>query len=297
MTTILRAKPLVSSRIHSLKAKVADLKQMGITPKMRVILVGDNTASLSYVGRKEKLCQKVGCEFELLRLPEDVERETFLLKVNEANQDPDITGCFVQLPVPQQLKDIDVTRLIAPEKDVDGFGTASIVDIYKGSDPLFVPCTPKGILQLLDHHNIEVAGKSVVVLGRSLIVGKPMALLLQNRNATVTMCHSQTANLRQYTRQADIIISAVGKPKFLDKSYFNSELNQIVVDVGICRDSEGNLCGDVDFGEVSPLVAAITPVPGGVGPLTVLSLIENLILASELKSNGNKENFNKEIKR
>lgn len=254
-----------------------------MAPFMKVILVGENPASQIYVSRKQELCRKVGCDFKLVHLPADVEKSRFLDEVQKMNEDEKVTGCFVQLPVPNQLKDIDVTALIAPEKDVDGFGAPSIVAMYKGKDPQFAPCTPKGILALLKHYQIPVAGKSITVIGRSLIVGKPLSLMLQNRGATVTMCHSLTENLEIHTKTSDIIISAVGQAKFLDQKYFRDDQSQVVIDVGMCRDQDNLLCGDVDFENVKKQVNAITPVPGGVGPLTVLSLIENLIIATEHK--------------
>lgn len=284
MTTILRARPVVSLRIQKLKERAAALKSAGKAPKMRVILVGNNPASLVYIDRKRRLCGEVGCEFELIELGEDISREDFLRHVDEMNNDKTVTGCFVQLPVPSQLKDIDVTALIAPEKDIDGFGQASIVEMYKGKDALFTPCTPKGILSLLEHYQVEVSGKNVAVIGRSLIVGKPMSLLLQNRGATVSMCHSLTRNLEFFTQNADIVVSAVGKARFLGRKHFRKDQSQTIIDVGMSRDAQGKLCGDVDFAEVKNLVKGITPVPGGVGPLTVLSLVENLILATERQS-------------
>lgn len=289
MTTILRAKPILTARLQDLSDRVTKLKAKGIVPRMRVVLVGDNPASLVYVGHKKKLCKSVGCEFDLVKLPEAVGREEFLNEIQTMNQDDTITGCFVQLPVPPQLSDIDVTALIAPEKDMDGFGAASIVDLYKGRDPLFTPCTPKGILEMLKFYDIPISGKSVAVIGRSLIVGKPISLLLQSRGATVSMCHSLTKDLSFYTKNADIVISAVGRPRFLRKENFRTDQSQVVIDVGICKDQNQALCGDVDFEAVKERVKAITPVPGGVGPLTVLSLIDNLVLASEHKASSPKK--------
>ncbi|MCO4755226.1 MAG: bifunctional 5,10-methylenetetrahydrofolate dehydrogenase/5,10-methenyltetrahydrofolate cyclohydrolase [Bacteriovoracaceae bacterium] len=286
MTTILSAQPIVGPKTAILKEKAQRLKALGIIPKMRVIIVGENPASLVYVNIKEKTCKKIGCDFELLRLPEDVTRELFLSEVQKMNEDPSVHGCFVQLPVPPQLRDIDVTSLIAAQKDIDGFGVQSIVDMYKGKDPFFMPCTPKGILELIKNNDIELSGKNVTVIGRSLIVGKPISLLLQNRGATVTMCHSQTKNLEEHTRNSDIIISAVGSPKFLKQTHFKDNKSQVLIDVGISRDQSGMLAGDIDFEKVKDQVKAITPVPGGIGPLTVISLMENLINAAEKISKG-----------
>lgn len=281
MTKLLLAKPVVEENISRLNKKSLELSQAGLTPKMRVILVGDSAASLIYIRNKKKLCSRIGANFELLELPSDTSKETFLNEIDKMNSDDTVTGCFVQLPVPSHLQDIDVTNLINPLKDVDGFHGKSIIDIYKAkTKDTFVPCTPKGIMTLFDHYDIELEGKHIVIIGRSLIVGKPLSLLLTNKNATVTLCHSKTKDIQKFTQQADIIISAVGKSKFLNLSYLNKSSTQVIIDVGMNRDAEGKTCGDVDFNNVKDHVAAITPVPGGVGPLTVLSLIENLIIAT-----------------
>lgn len=281
MAKLLLAKDVVENKIPQLNNKCLELSKQGLTPKMRVILVGDSPASLLYIRNKKRLCEKVGADFELVELAKDISKPDFLDEINKMNNDDSITGCFVQLPVPKHLQDIDVTNLINPNKDVDGFHADSIVHIYKDSNEGFVPCTPKGIMGLCEHYNIELSGKHVVVIGRSLIVGKPVSLLLTNKDATVTLCHSRTSDLAHFTKQADIIISAVGRARFLDESFINENKQQIVIDVGINKDENNKTCGDVDFDSVESKVSAITPVPGGVGPLTVLSLIENLILATE----------------
>jgi methylenetetrahydrofolate dehydrogenase (NADP+) / methenyltetrahydrofolate cyclohydrolase len=281
MTKLLLAKDVVESKIDELNKKCLSLIKLGLRPKMCVLLAGENPASVLYVKNKAKLCERVGADFELIKLPENVSCDQFLESIAKMNADTSITGCFVQLPIPKHLSEIDVTELIAPEKDVDGFHGENIVNIYKNYSNGFVPCTPKGIVTMLKHYAIEIAGKHVVIIGRSLIVGKPLSLLLTNLNATVTLCHSHTKDIPHFTQQADIIISAVGKAKYLGVEFINPHKKQIIIDVGINHDLDGKLCGDVNFQEVSSLVAAITPVPGGVGPLTVLSLIENLIIATE----------------
>lgn len=281
MAKLLLAKDVVEAKTPLLNKKCLTLSEKGLTPKMRVILVGENPASLLYIRNKKRLCEKVGADFELVELDKDISKEAFLHEIDKMNNDDTVTGCFVQLPISKHLQDIDVTNLINPAKDVDGFHGESIVHIYKDSSEGFVPCTPKGILSLCDHYDIQVEGKHAVVIGRSLIVGKPVSLLLTNKNATVTLCHSRTSDLRYFTKQADIIISAVGRPRFLDDSYVDESKQQVIIDVGMNKDQSNKTCGDVDFDSVEPKVAAITPVPGGVGPLTVLSLIENLILATE----------------
>lgn len=288
MAKLLLAKDVVENKIPSLNNKCLELSRQGLTPKMRVILVGDSAASLLYIKNKRRLCEKVGADFELVELDEDVSEENFLREIKKMNTDDTVTGCFVQLPIPKHLQNIDVTNLINPLKDVDGFHGDSIVNIYKDSGDGFVPCTPKGILGMCDHYNINLNGKHVVVIGRSLIVGKPVSMLLTNRDATVTLCHSRTSDLSHFTKQADIIISAVGRARYLNASFINKEKQQVIIDVGINKDENNKTCGDVDFESVKDSVAAITPVPGGVGPLTVLSLIENLILATENIINSRK---------
>lgn len=281
MTTILKTQSLIDEKIQELKSKVRSLKQNGLAPKMRVILVGNDPASRIYVSRKEKLCEELGCAFELIELPETVTEGEFLKSIDDMNTDPSVTGCFVQLPVPKHLAHIDVTQIIDPDKDVDGFGAQSILDLYKGRDPFFIPCTPKGILTLLEDQKVDLRGKTVAIIGRSLIVGKPLSLLLKNRGATVTVCHKDTPDIPFYTRHADIIVSAIGSPGHFGKKFFKDDKSQIVIDVGISKTEDGSISGDVDFDEVSPMVMAITPVPGGVGPLTVFSLMENLIAATQ----------------
>lgn len=281
MAKLLLAKNVVDSKIPHLNNKCLELANSGLRPKLKIILVGNNPASLIYVRSKKKLCERVGADFELIELPEGISKKDFLAEIDNMNNDPTVTGCFVQLPIPKHLQDIDVTNLITPEKDVDGFHGESIINIYKNSKNGFLPCTPKGILTLLDHYEINPEGKHVVMIGRSLIVGKPMSLLLTNKNATVTLCHSKTADLPYFTRQADIIISAIGLPRFLNDSFINESKKTVIIDVGMNKDENNKTCGDVDLASVESKVSAITPVPGGVGPLTVFSLIENLIQATE----------------
>jgi methylenetetrahydrofolate dehydrogenase (NADP+)/methenyltetrahydrofolate cyclohydrolase len=286
MTKLLIAKPIIDARIDELKKKCLELKKIGLTPKMQVLLVGENQASVLYVRNKKKLCEKVGADFVLKKLPSDIERSVFLDTIEKMNLDPSTTGCFVQLPIPQHLQDIDVTELISAEKDVDGFGASSIVGLYKNKSQGFVPCTPKGILTLFEYYNISLAGKNIVMVGRSQIVGKPLSLLLVNKNATVTLCHSHTKNLALITKSADIVITATGKSRYLTTDFLRDDKSQVIIDVGISKDDQGKTSGDVDFENVKDSVAAITPVPGGVGPLTVLSLIENLVLATEKIQNN-----------
>jgi methylenetetrahydrofolate dehydrogenase (NADP+)/methenyltetrahydrofolate cyclohydrolase len=281
MSTLLTAKPIIDLSIKKLKEDSLRLKNKGLAPKMGVILVGDNQASLSYIKNKRKMCQDIGAEFELFHLDEDTSEEKFLKQVASLNNDTSFTGCFIQLPIPKQLEHLDISTLINPYKDIDGFHSNSTTSLYRNTGDSFIPCTPKGILKMMDHYGLEIEGKNIAIIGRSFIVGKPLSLLLSNRNATVTLCHSKTIKLQEITKRADIIISAVGSPQYLDYNFVNEDLNQIVIDVGINRDIAGKLCGDVNFDSIKDKVSAITPVPGSIGPMTVLSLLENLILATD----------------
>lgn len=284
MVTIIKSKPLIDNSLPQLALEVEKLKTK---PKMRVILVGNNPASLAYVGHKEKMCKKIGAECDLVKLDANVKREEFLAEIKKLNEDSSIHGGFVQLPLPEHLKDIDTTELINNKKDVDGFGIESFMGLIKDDHTrAFIPCTPKGIIRLLKHFEIPIKYQNITIIGRSLIVGKPLFLLLQAEGATVTLCHSKTKDLKQHTKSADIIISAVGKERFLTKKYFKSDQSQVLIDVGINKDSNGKLCGDMDFDNIQDQVKAITPVPGGVGPMTVFSLMENLILATQ-RQEGN----------
>ncbi len=291
MTIILKAAPLINDKIEYLTQVCSKLTNDGLRPKLEVIIVGDNPASAIYVKNKRILCKKVGAEFSLIELPKDTTKEVFLDKVNSMNNDPSVTGCFVQLPVPKHLQDINITELINPKKDIDGFHSQNIISLYNNKTGL-VSCTPKGILELLNHYNIEVESKNVVIIGRGFIVGRPLSLLLQNNNATVTLCHSKTKDITIHTKNADIIICALGKANFLNKSFLNQNKAQTIIDVGINKDENGKLCGDVNFNDVKDCVHSITPVPGGVGPMTVYSLINNLITATTniLKENKDAKN-------
>lgn len=283
----LSAQPLVEQMRNNLIERVNLLKSKGLTPRMGIVLVGDNPASLTYIKNKRKACELVGAHFELHQWSDQISPEDFLANLEALKNNPDIHGIIIQLPVPEQLKALDLTNLVSPEKDIDGFHGMNTQLLFKGCRELanLLPCTPKGIVRLLQHYNIEVEGKEVLVIGRSLIVGKPLSMLLSNYNATVTIAHSKTKDLTRYTKNADIVISAVGKANLLTAKHFSPERKTTVIDVGI-NTLDGKLVGDVNFAEVSPLVANISPVPGGVGPMTVISLIENLVIACEKKIKG-----------
>ncbi len=278
---LLKAQPYIDLVLPKLEVEVANLKKQGIMPKMKVVLVGDNPASLVYIQQKKKYCEKVGALFELVQLPTNVTEKDFLKSIDEINTDHSVHGFLIQLPVPEQLKHLPMGDLVNPKKDVDGFHFENTRAIYlnKITTKTFIPCTPKGIVSLLKHYQISIEGKNIVVIGRSLIVGKPLALYLNALNATVTMAHSQTKDLAEITKNADIIVVAAGAPHLLKKNYLNPKKEQVIIDVGLSK-LDGKISGDVDP-EVAQITYAVTPVPGGVGPMTVISLIENLILAAK----------------
>lgn len=276
MTTIIDGKT-VSQRIQSeLQANVST-----VTPKpgLAVILVGDDPASEIYVANKEKACREIGYVSQKIVLPDSVSEETLLETVKKINADPAIHGVLVQFPLPDRLSRMEerIIQTIDPKKDVDGLHPANVGKsaACTGSrcDDLFVPCTPAGIMELLHAYNIPIAGSLAVVLGRSNLVGKPLAMLLLNEDATVTVCHSKTPDMKEITQQADILVAAIGKPKFVDASYVKK--GAVVIDVGINR-KEGGFVGDVDYASVAGVASAITPVPGGVGPMTIAMLMKNV---------------------
>lgn len=243
-----------------------------------VIVVGDNPASKVYVNNKKRACEYVGIQSVEYALPEETTEEELLLTIDLLNKHPRINGILVQLPLPKHIDESKVLERIVPEKDVDGFTAINTGKLWQGEYTL-APCTAMGIIELLDYYNIEIAGKHCVIVGRSNIVGKPLAALLLERDATVTVCHSKTKNLSEITSKADILISAVGKPKFITWGFVKKDA--IVIDVGINRDENGKLCGDVDVENVANKVSLLTPVPGGVGPMTVAMLMKNTLMAAK----------------
>ena len=271
MTIILDGKKLRDKIFVDLKSKI---ENMPVKPTLAVILVGDNPASQIYVNNKKKTAENLGINSIVIKYPESVSEEELLKKIDELNSDKSVTAILVQLPLPEHINKFKVIDTILPEKDVDGLTPYNSGKIFTGEKPYVYPCTPKGILLLLDEYKIELEGKQVVVIGRSNLVGKPVAQMLLNRNATVTTCHSKTKNLAEITKTADILISAVGK-NIVGEKYIKN--NCVVIDVGIFRDDEGNIRGDVDFENVSKLASHISPVPGGVGPMTIASLMVNTI--------------------
>ncbi len=275
--------PLILDGKIASKALLDFLKPMVETldPKLVVVQVGDDPASSSYIKQKVKSCDSVGMHHEHKHLPEETSLDELMNVIANLNADEDVTGFFVQLPLPAHLNEHapDIIKAIDPMKDIDGFGAYNLGKVFLSKEfEHLPPATPSGIIKLLDHFDIDVSGKHAVVVGRSNTVGKPVAVMLLNRNATVTVCHSKTANLAEITRQADVLIAAVGKPKFITADMVKE--GAVVVDVGIHRTDDG-LCGDVDFDAIKDKVAAISPVPGGVGPMTVASLIRNCVTAKE----------------
>lgn len=260
------------------KQRVALLKEQGITPGLAVILIGDNPASQVYVRNKVKACGEVGLHSELHQFPADVSEQTVLGKIADLNFDPGIHGILVQLPLPPHIDNNKVLEAIAAEKDADGFHLYNLGGLVTGGT-VFPPCTPYGVMALLDYYRIPVEGQNAVVIGRSNIVGKPMALMLLGRSATVSICTSKTRDLRQYTSIADILVVATGKPKMVDGGMIKR--GSVVIDVGINRLPDGKLVGDVDFESAKEKASYITPVPGGVGPMTITMLLANTVQAAE----------------
>lgn len=266
---------LISTQIKDeLKAEVASLKDKGIVPCLAVIQVGNDPASSVYVNNKKKACAYIGIESLAYELQENISQEELLTIIDELNHNEMVNGILVQLPLPKHIDEEAVIKAIAPKKDVDGFHPETVGNMCIGSKG-FLPCTPAGVIQLLKRSNIEIEGKECVVIGRSNIVGKPMAILLLRENGTVTITHSRTKDLKEITKRADILIAAIGKPKYVTAEYVKE--GAVVIDVGIHRNEDNKLCGDVDFEDVIDKVSAITPVPGGVGPMTIAMLMNNCV--------------------
>jgi len=284
MATLLDGRVVADSLLLEIKKELESLKAQGILTKLVVIVVGENAASAVYVRHKEKACEKVGMESEKITYPSDITQEVLLKKIEELNKDNSINGIIVQLPLPDHIDPDVVIKAIDPCKDVDGFHAYNVgkMLINKKYESL-APCTPKGIIKILEAHNIDPSGMDAVVIGRSNIVGKPIVLMLLNRNATVTICHSRTKNLSKYTKDADLIVVAVGKPKLLTADMVKEGV--VVIDVGMNRLENGKLAGDVDFEKVEAKASAITPVPRGVGPMTVACLLSNTVSAAKKQAN------------
>lgn len=278
MATILDGKAVSAAVKQEVRAEVEVLRENGLQVGLAVIIVGDNPASRTYVNNKKKACAEAGIHSEEYALPASTTMEELLALIDELNHKDSIHGILCQLPLPEGLDEKAVIAAIAPEKDVDAFSAQNVGHIMIG-DYNFLPCTPAGIMEMLKYYNIPIAGKECVVIGRSNIVGKPMAMLLLQQNGTVTICHSKTQNLAEVTRRADILVAAVGIPHFVKADMVKD--GAVVVDVGMDRDENGKLCGDVDFAAVEPKASYITPVPGGVGPMTIATLLKNTVTAAK----------------
>ena len=274
---IIDGKKLAKEIRENLKIKCDELKEKGIHPKLAVIMVGEDKASKVYVRNKSKACDEIGIAFEEFLLDENITQKELIDLIQKLNKDKTIHGILLQSPIPKHLNINEAFRTITPEKDVDGFNPINVGKLSLNQDT-FVSCTPYGIMKMFEAYNIELEGKNLVIVGRSNIVGKPLIQCCLNKNATVTVCHSRTKNLKEHTKNADILIAAIGKPKFITEDMVKD--NAVVIDVGINRGEDGKLTGDVDFENVSKKASYITPVPGGVGPMTIAMLMNNVIKAA-----------------
>ena len=280
MALLIDGKRISQEIKDELKAEAAELKEKGIEPALAVIQVGNDPASSVYVGNKKKACEYIGVESLAYELSEETTQEELLSLIDELNGRVDVNGILVQLPLPKHIDEEKVLNAISPLKDVDGFHPMNVGALCIGKEGL-VSCTPAGIIELLKRSNISIEGKECVVIGRSNIVGKPMSLLLLRENGTVTVTHSRTKDLKEVCKRADILVVAIGKPKMIKADYVKE--GAVVIDVGIHRMENGKLCGDVDYDQVAPLCSAITPVPGGVGPMTIAMLMKNCVQSVELQ--------------
>lgn len=281
MAKLIDGKAVSASVRAQVAEEVEQLKQQGVTPGLAVVIVGDDPASRTYVNNKKKACAQTGIYSEEYALLATTTQEELMELIEKLNNKKDINGILVQSPLPNGLDEEAVVEAIVPEKDVDAFHPSNVGRIMIGNFH-FLPCTPAGIIELLRSQDIEIQGKECVVIGRSNIVGKPMAMLLLHNNGTVTICHSKTKNLKEICKRADILVAAVGKPKFVTADMVKP--GAVVIDVGMDRDENGKLCGDVDFAEVEKIAGYITPVPGGVGPMTIAMLLRNTLTAARLQN-------------
>ena len=278
MAELIDGKAISAAEREIIKEKTAGLAKLGVVPCLAVIIVGEDPASQVYVRNKHKACESVGFKSIVCEMAEDTTTRELIEKVTEFARDAEVDGILVQLPLPRHIDEKEVIKAIPPEKDVDAFTLENVGAIMTG-EPDFLPCTPAGIMKMLEYKGVAIEGKDCVVIGRSNIVGKPMAMLLLAKNGTVTICHSRTKDLAAVTRRADILVAAVGKPRFITADMVKD--GAIVIDVGINREADGKLCGDVDFDGVSQVASMITPVPGGVGPMTITTLLSNTLRSAE----------------
>ena len=282
MATVISGKEVSQKVKGEVRKKALELKEKGIEVGLAVVIVGDNPASRVYVNSKKKACEEVGFNSYEYALPEETTQQELLDLVEVLNNDEKVNGILVQLPLPKQIDENAIINAISPDKDVDAFHPFNVGKIMIG-EYAFLPCTPAGIMELIDSTGVEIAGKSCVVIGRSNIVGKPMSMLLLHRSGTVTVCHSKTKNLKEICQNADILVAAVGRPNFVTGDMVKE--GAVVIDVGINRMEDGKLCGDVNFAEAEKKASYITPVPGGVGPMTIAMLMKNTLTAAMIKNN------------
>lgn len=282
MAEIIDGKNLAKEIRESLKVEANKLKEKGIIPHLSVIMVGDNDASKVYVRNKSKACEEIGIEFKEYLLPNDTKQEELISLIEKLNKDKNVNGILLQSPIPKPLNIQEAFNTIDPKKDVDGFNPYNVGNLCIGQDS-FIPCTPYGIMKMFEKYNIEIDGKKVAIIGRSNIVGKPMAQCMLAKNATVTICHSRTRELKKELKDADIIISAAGKRNMVTEDMVKE--GAVIIDVGMNRNDEGKLCGDVDFEKLKEKASYITPVPGGVGPMTIAMLMSNVIKAAKEQNN------------
>ncbi len=281
MTNIIDGNRIAAQIRAEVFREVETLKSKGITPGLTVVIVGENPGSVVYVKNKEKDAKEVGFKSEVIRIPQDTTQEYLLKVIDQLNKDETVHGLLIQLPLPKHIDELKVIEAINPQKDVDGFHPVNVGKVVIGDKRALVSCTPAGVIALLEHENLEIAGKEVVIVGRSNIVGKPLVPLFLQKNATVTVCHSKSQDLRSITKRADILVVAIGKSRFITADYVKP--GAVVIDVGINR-LDGKLTGDVDFLEAATVASKITPVPGGVGPMTRAMLLKNTIQAAKLQN-------------
>ena len=282
MAKLLSGKNVVQTLNESLAKRTQELRDNGVTPCLAIVRVGERGDDIAYETGAEKRCEKVGVAVRKFLLPQDASQEDLLRVLETVNNDDRIHGCLLFRPLPKQFDDEVVRNALLPEKDVDGITDGSLAGVYAGTKRGFPPCTPAACMEILDYYGVQTSGKRVTVIGRSLVVGKPAVMMLIQKNATVTVCHTKTVDMPAECRKAEILIVAAGRAGIVGKEYFSE--GQTVIDVGINVDEQGNLCGDVNFGEAEPIVGAITPVPGGVGTVTTSVLVKHVIEAAERKS-------------
>jgi len=283
MAKLLEGKQVVATLNEKLRIDVEKLKSKDITPTLAILRVGERGDDISYERGATKRCETIGVAVKNFILGSDATQDELLATIDQINRDPDIHGCLLFRPLPKHMDDNTVRNRLSPAKDVDGITDISLAGVFAGVDTGFPPCTPQACMEILDHFTIETTGKNAVIIGRSLVVGKPAAMMLIQKNATPTICHTKTVDMPAICREADILIVAAGRAKIIDKDYFRK--GQIIIDVGINVDESGRLCGDVNFEEAEPIVEAITPVPGGVGTVTTSVLVKHVIEAAKLKAN------------